>query len=210
MSPKRRSSSVDSLINPDLHVLKDSVSRIEERVTYIQETQIPAVAAAAKEARDGVLVLTEKQKVNQQRLKKLEDDCDSAKDNGQRISANERELAGLSKWRWWLMGAIVTAVIIAGGYAIGARGDLRAAEARQSATDSNVARNESSIRILEKQQQVNREAIIREVRDIPSKIPIPTVYDDISKRPLTATEEETVRRILRRSEERTSRLPDRE
>jgi hypothetical protein len=201
-----------------LHVLKDSVTRIEERVTYIQEEQIPSVAEAAKEARDGVLVLTEKQKVNQQRLKRLEEapaptheDCDSVKDNGQRISANEKELAGLSKWRWWLMGAILTAVIIAGGYAMGARGDIRAAETRQNSTDANVTRNEASIRVLRKQQAANREAIIREVRSIPSEvqksIPARDVYDDIAERPLTTTEEETIRRILRRSEERAPREP---
>jgi len=195
----------------DLDALTRAVGRIEGRVTSIQEEQLPPVAAAASEARDGVLKLNEQQKTNKARLRRLED-ADAPDHICQRegeITAMERELAGLSKWRWWLMGLVVTTAVIGGSWAVGSARDLTGLQTDHASTKRDVARHEREIDVIEKAQHANREAILSEIRGVPGKVrqamPETDIEDTLDDRSLTARERALVKEILNRAERRETK-----
>jgi hypothetical protein len=147
---------IDSLVR--------TVIRIEGRVKSIQEEQLPPVASAAKEARDGVIVLTEHDKALTERIKSVESksfehDCLKEKE----ISAHEKEIAGLSKWRWWLMGLIVTAAMIAASWATGSSREMATVISDQAATQRDVAR-------IEEASKANHREMMQELRSLPGRI----------------------------------------
>jgi len=210
----------------DLRLLTEAVGRIEGRVTSIQEEQLPPVAKAATEARDGVIRLTERQKATVARVKSLEDrpsldyQCDKSETIRSNtlaiaiatgsISAQEREIAGLSKWRWWLGGLIVTVVSITIGWALTSNGDARAAQVERQAIKGNVTRHEVHLQALEKASAADRQVFIKEVRAVPQKVqaamPEPDIDDAVDDaHELTDGERTRIRAIIKRAERRNGK-----
>jgi len=220
MTAKHRDGSVTPIptedwaaITRNISTMSNTVVKIESAVETIKDDLLPPVAEAAKVAKEGVIRLEEKQKVNQKRLGALEsanpsdhDPCEMVIEHGKAISAQERELAGLSKWRWWLMGIIVTAIVIAGGWATRSSNELTAVRTTATSHSEALKRHDASIEALEKQRQRDLEKIVEGINAVPTKVraavPQPTIEDALDAQPLTPREERLVREILDRARKR--------
>jgi len=208
MSDKPRQYGHTPIPTADLSKLIDSTVRIEARVSSIADEQLPAVSKAATEARDGVIRLTERDKDSRRRIDALEDaplpthKCDQ---EGV-ISANEREIAGLSKWRWWLMGLLIAASLTGVGAAVTAARDMASLESTDAAIRRDVVRNEKHIEIIENAHAKTREELIGEIRKVPNKvqesIPEPNIDDALANEPLSERDRAIIRAVLERAERR--------
>lgn len=195
----------------------ESIARIETTVTTIKDETIPPVASAAQEARDGVLRLQEQQKVNKARLARLEErpepshePCEMVLAHDGALTAQERELAGLSKWRWWVMGVAVTLGLFGAGLAgraLLAQGEASSDRAGQR---RDIDRHEDVLKSVQTEARSNRDAILREVRAVPTKvqksIPEPDLDDALDEHELTDRERRLVEEILRRAEKRNGHV----
>ena len=201
-------------ITRNISKMSTTIVRIDSAVSTIKNDLLPPVAEAAKKAEDGVIRLEEKQKVNQQRLKSLEvsdhdGPCEVVLAHSEAISSHDQAIAGLSKWRWWIMGSIVTAVIIAGGWAVSSSNDLTAVRTEARSHTETLKRHDASILSLEKQRQRDLERIVESVNAVPEKVrnaaPQPSVGSVLFEEQLTPREIQTVHAILERARMRGER-----
>jgi len=191
----------------------EALGRIEGGVKTIKDDLLPPVATAANKAKEGVIRLTEQQKVNKARLKSLEDKpeplhepCEMIIDAQTKITGQERELAGLSKWRWWLMGILGTAVVLVGGWAYSSAQELTVVRTEATSRAKRVEAHERQLKALEAQRQRDLEEVVRQIKTVPravkESIPERDLADEIDDQPLTDREKHLVREILRRAEKR--------
>lgn len=189
----------------DLRSLIGAVSGISIRVKAIQEEQLPPVAAAAKEARDGVIILTERDKSQNARLRALESGehfCLKERE----ISAHEKELAGLSKWRWWLMGIIVTALLISSGWAMNSEREVTVIHTDHASTKRDVERHEKTIEALTKTAAQNHLELLVELQKVPTRVkevvPQRTIEDALVEAGVNERERERIIRAIERTKNR--------
>ena len=203
MTADRKSSPPSTLAE-----MYEAIARIDVGVSFIKEDLLPPVASAAREARDGMLQLKEKDKVTRIRLKNLENapPLSHTCDKEGAISANEQDIAGLSKWRWWLMSGIIGVALFAVTCGINAARDMATLQSQDAAMQNNVKRHEAEIEAIEKARAADRDKIIHEVRAVPvnvkSVIPDPDLDDVLDERPLSKRDREIIRAILDRAERR--------
>jgi len=169
-----RSDSRHTPIPTDLMGLTKAVTRIEEGVTTIKRDLLPPVTAASAEARDGVIKLEGWSKDLTRRVRTLEttpppspshechqDDRLDAHDRA--ITVQEKEVAGLTKWRTWLAAITIPLLLAAAGTAGKAIND-------SATTRTVVNSNTKAITNLVDARERDRDAIIREVRTVPAKV----------------------------------------
>lgn len=194
----------------ELLAITQKLTEVAGGVKAMQETQLPQVAADAKEARDGVIKLTGWNRDIVRRVDSLEtsdkeqgDDLDQQRAS---ITAQERELAGLSKWRWWVMGVAVTLGLFAAGMAGRALYSQGEASTERNGLRRDVDRHEDGIETLDKTQRQSRDAIIRAVKAVPvevqQKLPEPDIEDALDEQPLTKRERQFIDAVLDRAEKR--------
>lgn len=161
-------------IPTDLLGLTKAVTRIEAGVETIRVDLLPPVAQAASEARDGVIKLDGWTKDLTRRIKVLETtppptpshEChqDERLDGHDRaISGQEKELAGLTKWRTWLAAILIPLTLTAAGSGAKAINDAATVRTR-------VDVNTETITKLSEARERDRDAIIREVKAVPAKV----------------------------------------
>lgn len=199
-----------------------TVTRIETKVDAIKDDVIPPLTQAAGEARDGVLVLAQKQKVNQARLASLEDwkapprePCEMVIAHNGKITAQERELAGLSRWRWYVMGAALSIGLFAASVGGRALWSVSAAEAQQQSVRRDVTNNNSAIKTIRAKNQADHDAVLGEVKAVPERLrkvlddSFPqrrSNFDDIlNSESLSPRERRVLRDVLRRAGDRARR-----
>jgi len=190
----------------------EAIARIDAGVTSIKEDLLPPVTKAANEAKVGVVQLRERDKVTRARLKTLETapppihaPCELINEASQKVSAQDRDIAGLSKWRWWLMGLIATAVIIGGGWAVSSASDMATVQTQSTGIRSDVDRHEGSIKAIEAARVEDRDKIISAVRAVPGKvkIPEPDLDDALDEQPeLSDRDRALIQSVLDRAKRR--------
>ncbi len=192
--------------------LFDSVARIEERVTTICDDLIPPVARAAGEARDRAILLTERQAATTERVEKLEgvpavsQPCTMVKEHAERLSASERDVAGLSRWRWFLMSAVV--IVITGAIAWSADSATEMATVQASSRESaeKLKTHASQLKSLEAQRRRDIEVVVRTLENVPTQvkqaIPEPDIDDALDELLLTTHEDRVIREIIQRGQRR--------
>lgn len=170
MSPdKRRTSQVDS---DELLSLSKSMASIATSVTTISDTQLPAVAADAREARDGVVRLTVAQEELARRMTNVED-AEPAEhvchQNG-RISAQEKEIAGLgNKWKWVAGVSVPLVLAVIGAYVTINRSDAQI-QTRIGVAERTLDRHEKTFESIDKTLQATRADFNRQVKAVPTKV----------------------------------------
>lgn len=179
MSAAKRNT--DTPIPTDFMGLTKAVVRIEEGVTTIREDLLPPVAEAAGQARDGVIKLEGWSKDLSRRVKALEGapppphECsqdDRLDAHDRKITGQEKEISGLSKWRTWLAAIAIPVVITLGGAAGKAIND-------SATTRAAVNTNTKAITTLSEARERDRDAIIQEVKAVPAKVQqVATEADD--------------------------------
>jgi hypothetical protein len=206
----RRTSNVP---NDALLSISTKLTEVATGVDNLCTTQLPPIAKAAGEARDGVIELRGWQRDTVRRVEVLEA-CEDEQ-NGKldahsgALTAQEKEVAGLSKWRWWVMGITVTATLFAAtlaGRALLAQGE---ASSDRTGLRRDVDRHEGGIKAIREGADANRDEIIREVKAVPKKVqttlPEPSLDDALEEYDLRDREERFIREILRRAEKRNGK-----
>lgn len=210
-SDNKRTSVVPTI---ELMKISEKLTAVATGVDSIKNDLFPPVVKAAGEARDGVIELKGWNRDISRRVDGLENEpppiheCKqerTIRDHNGNITAHEREIAGLSKWRWWLMGIVTVAVISGTSWAISSARDITQVQADVRSNDRIDIRQEEHIEALENGQRRMRDEVIKEVRQVPTKVKqeLPSsVLDAIEDQPLTDWEKRQVRDILRRAEKR--------
>lgn len=171
---RRRSVLSHTPIPTDLMGLTRAVTRIEERVVSIQKDLLPPVAAASSQARDGVIKLEGYSQDLTRRIRTLENapppvlthECvedQKLEEHAKAITSQEKELAGLSKWRTWLAAIMLPLVLAAAGAAAKSIAD-------SASLHTVVDSHSKTIDHLVKARERDRDAIIREVQAVSTKV----------------------------------------
>lgn len=202
----------------ELIVIANQLTKVASGVDSIKNDLLPPVATASGEARDGMIRLTSASHDLTRRIKNLEsrpppphvcEQAEAIREHSGLITAQERQLAGLTRWRWWAMGAVLTIGLFAAGLA--GRALLAQGEAGTDRTElrRDVERHESSIDAIAKGRTEDREAIIREVKTIPIQVqqamPQPDIHNAVDSAELTDRERQLVRGILVRAKKRNGK-----
>jgi hypothetical protein len=211
-SPKRTSEVPTS----EILDLTKIVARMEGKVDTIKDDLLPPVSVAAGEARDGVLVLTN-------RVEQLEQAPDPvyectrdeeiaaleqlAGEHGETLATNDERVAGITKSKSWLARILIPLTLAAAGAAATAI-DRSATVRERAATNAEaIERHEETIKALRSDDAAGRREIIEAVEAVPAKVqlPEPDLDDAMESAPLTEEERRRVRSIIERAEKRNGK-----
>ena len=199
----------------DLVAVTGTLARVDQNVRQIKNDMLPPLVADTREARDKARAA----------LVKIEEHSRDTDAHGHPCTERDRQerqddaiadmrprIAGLDKWRWWLMGILLVGVSSAFGFALLSRQVSTENATRINATARDVDRHERVIDAVQKAQQRDRETYLRAVREIPSETarkvqatpsPAPDVVDraaeDLSLRPY---ERRQLRELIDRARKR--------
>lgn len=166
-------------IPTDLLGLARSVAQIEGGVESIRRDLLPPVAKAAGRARDGVVRLEGSTEELARRVGRLESspppphDCHQEsvlRGHGETLTGQEKELAGLTRWRTYLATILVPlllALLGAGGKAVY---DAAMTKAQVEETSREVQENSATLRKLTVTVTQDRETILQELRAVPAQV----------------------------------------
>jgi hypothetical protein len=176
----------------DLVAVTGTLARVDQNVRQIKNDMLPPLVADTREARD-------KARAALGKIDEHARDTD-AHDHGCKETARQEKqddaiadmrprIAGLDKWRWWLMGILLVGVSSAFGFALLSRQVSTENATRINATARDVDRHERVIDSVQKAQQRDRETYLRAVREIPS-----ATARKVSATPVKAPSQEVVER----------------
>lgn len=199
---RNRTSSVNS---GELLALSKAVASINTNIEIMSHQQLPAVAADTREARDGVIRLA----VAHSELSKRVDVVENTEPDEHgcyqeekiaaatgAISAQEKQLAGLTgKWKWVAGVAVALVPAIIGAYVTMNRSDAQM-ETRVQTVERSLERHEKSFESIDKTLTDDRRAIIDEVKALPVKV-LGVVRDETSDGVATMLTEREQREFLR-------------
>lgn len=175
--------SLTPIPHADLAALTSAVTGTRENMKAIKDT-LQDVARDARKASDGVIQLTSWSKDFNRRVSNLEqlpsqhclkeaelDEHEgrlneserTSRVHGEKIIAVEKEQAGLTKWRTWLTTLAATVILAIAGATGKAIWDTATAKA-------TIVQNAEDIKELERARREDREAIIRAVNGVPSRV----------------------------------------
>lgn len=166
-------------IPQDLLGLARSVAQIEGGVESIRRDLLPPVAEAAGRARDGVVRLESNTEELARRVGKLESspppphDCyqeDLLRGHGEALTGQEKELAGLTRWRTYLATILVPLLLAILGAGAKAVYDAAMTKAEVAETSRGVQENTQALRQLSVTVTQDRETILRELREVPAQV----------------------------------------
>jgi hypothetical protein len=178
-----RKPSLTPIPHADVAALTSAITGTRENMKAIKDT-LQDVAKDARKASDGVIQLTSWSKDFNRRINSLEqaptqhclkeaelvehegrlnDSERISRAHGEKITAVEKEQAGLTKWRTWLTTLSATVILAIAGAAGKAIWDTATAKA-------TITQNAEDIKELEKARREDREAIIRAVNGVPSRV----------------------------------------
>ncbi len=191
-----------------------SVVRIEEAIKTIKDVQLPPVAKAATEARDGLIRMegrvTAIENKPQREYSCIEDDRLTIHDT--EIVRVQTQQRSTSRLLWAVLGIAVTICSAIFGFAMVIRSTATQNATRIEDARSNLTRHEQDIVRLEKAQQNDRATYLREVRKIPTKVQevadnreptLEEIEDAAEQIPLTQRERDVMRHLIRQARKRT-------
>ena len=188
----------------DLMAVTATLVRVDQNVKSIKNDLLPPVAADAREARDKARAAWAQIKEHKQDDDAHEHPCvegDRQERQDDAIADMRPKVAGLDKWRWWLMGIMVLGVSSAFGFALLTRATATENATRVESHGQDLTRHEREIDTLEKSQQADRETYLREVRGIPNAT-ARKVQATPAKAPATETVDRAVEDLPLRPHER--------
>lgn len=198
-NPTRRSPRHETPVpTADLVKVTESVIRIEESLKSIKIDLLPPVIQESSEARDGVLRLEGRVSV----LEAAPHECIEAERlsfHDRIVSGLEKEIGSISRWKWWILGTILTIGMASVAVVVGTMRDVSviSTEMRTNQRDLNVYKER--IDAVELRTQDERSAIIRELRNISIKLDMRSQRDleeRIKALPLPALEKEKLYDML--------------
>ena len=172
---------LDAEFKRNLDKVLQTVSRLDEKVSAIQTSQLPEVAVASHEARDGVIQLREQNKTIFRRLRAVEDrpECSRAselQDLSESVAANEatvlavqRATASIATWGKWFIGLIVTIGLFTIGWQLQesarVRHDVQQTEIRTDNSDREIRETKRAVEKLERMVTERQEEMLRVLRE---------------------------------------------
>lgn len=219
MPDRERGEKLTPVPTDTLTSLAKSLVNVEARLGVLMDDVVPELAKATKEARDGMIELRSSQRDVARRLQTLESapppphDCKkSTLINGSvRLLDNHKaQLEGITRWRWWLMGASLTVALAATGGFVASLVAQGEAKQDRAGLRRDLLRHESVISDMMNARVQDREAILKAVSQVPIKVQevsmvAPTldqVSDGLDRLPLKTYEVSQIRALLRRAEQR--------
>lgn len=157
----------------DLVALSNTLVRVDQNVKSIKNDLLPPLAADTREARDkarAALGKIEEHKADTDAHGHPCTEGDRQERQDSAIADMRPKVAGLDKWRWWLMGLVVLGLSSAIGFSLATRGVTTENATTIGSHTRELDRHEREIDTLEKAQQADRETYLREVRNLPQKV----------------------------------------
>lgn len=155
----------------DLVAVTSTLARVDQNVRQIKNDMLPPLFADTREARDKARAALGKIEEHSRDADAHDHGCkETARQERQdsEIADMRPKVAGLEKWRWWLMGILVLGVSSAFGFALFTRQASTENATRLDTTERDLSRHEREIDAVQKAQQADRDTFLREVRAIPT------------------------------------------
>jgi len=181
----------------EFNLLTRNVAEITIGVKSITEHILPPIAKDARKASDSVIKLTSWNKEIDNRISKIENgqiihNCPyeeeinkhdtRLEDYGKAITAQEKDVAGLSRWRTYIASITIPLALVALSTAGKAIADAATAQAERDAQSEITTRHEKEIDALEAARERDRQIITQQIKAIPIAVKTaveksPTIVD---------------------------------